>query len=107
MTEQLLWWLILGSFCVTYLWRGMGVVISSRVETGSLIFKWVSCVAYAMLAALVSRMIFLPAGPLEATQLYERLLACGVAVLVYFLFKKNLIAALVSGVATIILLNMP
>ena len=107
MSDQLLWGLILGSFCVTYLWRGMGVIISSRVEAGSSIFKWVSCVAYAMLAALVSRMIFLPAGPMEATQLHERLIACGVAAFIYVIFRRNLIAALVAGVVTIIILNMP
>ena len=107
MSSVHVWWLILGSFVVTYFWRGIGVLMSTRVNVEDNIFRWVSCIAYAMLAALVSRMIFLPAGPLEQTHIYERLLACGLALLVYFVFRRNLILSLMAGVGTIILLGRP
>ncbi len=102
MIDYHLWLLVLGCFCVTYFWRGLGVLISTHVQTDSLVFRWVNCVAYAMLAALVSRMIFLPTGPMEAIPLHQRLFACGIAVTFFFLFKRNLVVGLFTGVAAIV-----
>ena len=105
MMDNSFWLLLLGCFCVTYLWRGIGVLISSHVQLGSPLFRWVSCVAYAMLAALVSRMIFLPTGPMASMALSQRLLACGIALFFFFLFKRNLVVGLLMGVGTIVVLG--
>ena len=48
----------------TYLSRLLGVATSQKISEDSKIFRWFNCLAYSTLAALISRMIFFPAGVL-------------------------------------------
>lgn len=89
----------------TYLWRGLGVLLSGRVRVESEIFTWVGCVAYAMVAALISSMVFVPTGTLAQTTLVERLLACAVALGVYYAVRRNLFAGIVAGFALVVALE--
>ena len=41
----------------TYLWRGLGLLISGRLRMDSAFFAWAGCVAYAMIAGLTARII--------------------------------------------------
>ena len=74
------WWpllvLLVGAL-VTFAWRGLGVVLSGRLRSDGRLFEWIACVAYALLAGLVARMVVLPTGPLAGTALADRLLATG------------------------------
>lgn len=94
--------MIIACGCGTYVWRALGVVLSGRLKTDSELFHWVSGVAYAMIAALVSRMVFMPAGMLAQSALPERLVACAVALAVYFGTRRNLFLGVGAGVATLI-----
>lgn len=89
--------LILVCAAATYLWRGLGVLLSGKVRADGEIFTWVGCVAYAMIAALIARMIFLPAGSLAATSLAERLAAITLALLAYYIGRKNLLLGILAG----------
>jgi len=86
----------------TYVWRALGVALSGRLRTDSELFQWISCIAYAMIAALVSRIIFMPTGMLAQSALPERLVACAVALAVYFATRRNLFLGVGAGVATLI-----
>jgi branched-subunit amino acid transport protein len=92
----------------TYLWRGLGVALSARIRPESELFAWIGCVAYAMLAGLISRVILMPSGALEHTALWQRLAATGFALLAYLLFtRKNLFAGVVaSAVAMYVILRL-
>ena len=84
----------------TYLWRGLGVALSARIRPESELFGWIGCVAYAMLAGLISRVILIPSGALEHTALWQRLAATGFALVVYLFFtKKNLFAGVIASAA--------
>jgi branched-subunit amino acid transport protein len=96
-----LWVLVLAAGLGTYAWRGLGVVLSGRIKTDSELFNWVACVAYAMLAGLVSRIVLMPEGALAQTLLVERLLACVLALTAYYLSRRNLLAGVGVGVAAI------
>jgi len=96
---------VLACGAATYMWRGLGVLLSGRVRTDSEVFTWVGCVAYAMVAALMSRLVLLPEGALAATPLYERLAACAAALLVYYGGRRNLFTGIVSGFAVIVALE--
>jgi len=53
-------WLALAGACIgTYLCRAIGVLLSGKINQESPIFKWLSAVTYAMVAALTVRMIIL------------------------------------------------
>jgi branched-subunit amino acid transport protein len=86
----------------TYIWRALGVALSGRLQADSELFHWISCVAYAMIAALVSRIVFLPSGLLAQSALSERLAACAVALVVYFATRRNLFLGVGAGVTTLI-----
>jgi branched-subunit amino acid transport protein len=94
--------LVLACGAVTYLWRGLGVLLSGRVRADSELFTWVGCVAYAMVASLIARMVFLPGGTLAATLLPERLLACAVALVVYYAARRNLFLGMLAGFVVIV-----
>jgi len=92
-------WMILACGLATYLWRGFGVLLSGRLDPKSAMFEWVSCVAYALVAGLIARIIVAPSGLLAQTALADRLLACAAALLAYHLAGRNMFVALVCGLA--------
>jgi branched-subunit amino acid transport protein len=92
---------------VTYFWRYLGVLLSGRINPGSKIFLWVGAVSYALLAALIARMITLPLGPpLDATPLEHRLTATVLALSIYFLTRRNLLLGVVAGAGGLVLLRL-
>jgi branched-subunit amino acid transport protein len=96
-----LWLLVIAAALGTYLWRGLGVLLSGRIKVNSELFNWVACVAYAMVAGLISRIVIVPGGMLAQTALAERLIACGLAVAAYYLSRRNLLVGVGAGVAAI------
>ncbi len=96
-----LWILVLAAALGTYFWRGLGVLLSGRIKANSELFNWVACVAYAMVAGLVSRIVLIPGGMLAQTTLTERLIACALALAGYYLSRRNLLIGVATGVAAI------
>ena len=93
---------VLASAAGTYAWRGLGVLFSGRISTDSELFKWVACVAYAMVAGLITRLIVMPSGMLATSPLSDRLLACVFALAAFYLSRKNLFVGVITGVAVLI-----
>jgi branched-subunit amino acid transport protein len=86
-----------GAF-VTYAWRGLGVLLSGRIDPDGPLFAWTACVAYALLAALIARMILLPRGDLADTAALDRLLAAGLGLVAFFfLTRRNILIATLAG----------
>ncbi|MGZ9057872.1 MAG: AzlD domain-containing protein, partial [Burkholderiaceae bacterium] len=65
--------LVLACAAGTYLWRALGVAVAGRLDPDGEIFSWMGCVALAMIAGLVARMLVEPVGVLSTTSLPERL----------------------------------
>ncbi|MFA5538063.1 MAG: AzlD domain-containing protein [Gemmobacter sp.] len=102
--ETELWLLMLVCAAATFAWRGGGLWLSRAVSLDGPLMRLLACIAYATLAALVSRIVFLPAGMLETTALWERLLAAGLALGVFLALGMNLLAGVVTGGAALILI---
>jgi branched-subunit amino acid transport protein len=93
-----LWLLLLVCGLATYLWRGPGVLLSAAIDPQSEAFAWISCVAYAIIAGVVSRMLLMPTGVLTETTLAQRAIGSAVALLVFFrLTRRNLFAGVSAG----------
>ncbi len=105
MSESAAWIALPAAIAVSYLWRAIGVALSGRIEPDSDVFLWVQCVAYAMLAGLVSRMLFLPSGTLADSESWIRLAAVGIGLAVYFVLKRNLLLGILAGVAAFLALQ--
>lgn len=99
-----LWALVAACTAGTYLWRGLGVLLSGRIRVESEIFRWIACVAYAMVAGLVARIVVMPTGMLADTALTERLIACAIALAAYYASRRNLLIGVGAGVAAIVLI---
>jgi branched-subunit amino acid transport protein len=100
-----LWLLIAACGLGTYLWRGLGVALSGRIEPDSALFQWAACVAYAMVAGLIVRIIAMPTGILAASPLADRLIACAVALAAYYAVRRNLFAGVTAGAGVLIALS--
>jgi branched-subunit amino acid transport protein len=97
-----LWVLVLASAAASYVWRGLGVLLSGRIRVESELFNWVACVAYAMVAGLIMRIIVMPTGLLAQSLLTDRLLACVVALAAFYASRKNLFIGVITGVVVVI-----
>ncbi len=91
------WLILLGAIAATYFWRGIAVPLSNKIDPNSRAFEWMTCVTYALLAGLISRMIFLPFGDLASTPVSERVVALAIALVAFFLFNRNLLVGVGAG----------
>ena len=96
---------ILVTSLATYLSRFLGVISSEKMDIKSKIFRWFNCIAYAILAALIARMIIFPAGVLSETSVLIRIIVLGSMILLYFFTKKNLVYPTVLSAILLVLLN--
>ena len=104
MGEFGLWPLVVLAAAGSYLWRGLGVLLSARIKPAGDAFVWVNCVAHAMIAGLVARMIVMPSGGLTEAPLIDRLAATACGFGIFFLCKRNVLVGVAGGVAVFIML---
>lgn len=97
-----IWSIVLLGIAVTYFWRGLGVLLSARIDPNGTLFQWVSCVSYAMLAGLAARMTLLPLGELAETPLIDRLVGMSGAFLVFYLTSRSVLLGVAAGVSILI-----
>jgi len=102
--QEYLWWLVIGSILASYLWRFLGTLFSRTINPEGYVFQWITCVSYAMLAGLISRMILLPVGALEQASLGIRLFSIVVGLAVFFLAKKQVLIGVGAGLGVFIML---
>jgi branched-subunit amino acid transport protein len=102
-----LWILLAACGLATYLWRGPGVLISAGMRPQGEAFTWISCVAYAIIAGVVSRMLLMPTGALAEITPVERAIGSAAALAAYFwLTKRNLLVGVIAGAAAVWLLKL-
>jgi branched-subunit amino acid transport protein len=71
-----LWIALAGATIGTYICRAVGVLLAKRINQESEIFRYLAAVTYAMVAALVVRMVLIPIGLLSTVPVWIRLLIC-------------------------------
>ena len=92
-------WIALAGACIgTYLCRAIGVMLAGKINQESEIFRWLSAVTYAMVAALTVRLIVLPLGLLDTVPLWIRILICVISVSIMLSKpQQRLVPALLIG----------
>lgn len=99
-----IWAALIGASLGTYLWRGLGVYFSGKINQDSELFRWLSAVTYAMVAALTLRIILLPVGLLATVPMAARI---GVSVLALALMLSKpatrMVPALMTGTVALVL----
>ena len=100
-----LWLLMILCAAGSYVWRGLGVLLSGRISTSSEVFTWITCVAYAMVAGLIMRIIVMPTGLLATSLLAHRLIACALGLAAYYILRRNLFVGVGVGAVALAALN--
>lgn len=94
------WFILLLATLSTFIWRALGTMVAAKINPDSALFDWIACVAYALLAGLISRIIIMPVGMLEHTTVAERVGATLFGFLLFFLSKRNVfVGTLGAGLA--------
>ena len=95
---------LIAASAATYVWRGAGAALAQRIGVGGAAFEWFSCVAYAMLAALIARMILLPSGALSEVALVDRVGATVFGLFLFFAFRRHIFVGTLGGLALFVAL---
>tara|TARA_X000001036_G_C20417294_1_gene699611 strand:+ start:99 stop:422 length:324 start_codon:yes stop_codon:yes gene_type:complete len=96
---------ILVTSLATFLSRFLGVVTSQGIKETSKLFKWFNCLAYATLAALISRTIIFPAGVLMEASYFSRFVVVLLSLFVFFFSKKNFVYPTIFSAFCMAILN--
>ena len=104
MSSNIILVILVTSFA-TYLSRFLGVVSSEKIDETSKLFKLFNCIAYSILAALISRIVIFPYGVLQEADLWLRLFVVIICIIIYLLSKKNLVYPTVLSAILLAILN--
>ncbi len=96
---------ILITSLATYMSRFLGVLSSEKIDIKSKLFRWFNCIAYAILAALIARMVIFPAGVLSESNMLIRIFVLVCSIIIFLATKKNLVYPSVLSSIILALLN--
>ncbi len=100
------WWpylfILVAGWLATDVWRFLGVLVGGRVSETSPAMVLVRCVATALVAAVISNLIFFPGGALALSPAWLRAGAAIAGFIAYLAARKSMIAGIL--VAEIVLI---
>ena len=96
---------ILVTSLATFLSRFLGAVSSEGIKETSKLFKWFNCLAYATLAALITRTIIFPVGVLLDASYMSRFSVVILSLFVFFVSKKNYVYPTIFSAVCMAILN--
>jgi len=94
--------LILAGFLPNEIWRLLGLVLARRLNEGAEVLVWVRAVATAILAGVIGKLIFFPAGALTSVPLSVRIGALALGLLAFALIRRSVFAGVLVGEAALI-----
>ncbi|MEM9223720.1 MAG: AzlD domain-containing protein [Pseudomonadota bacterium] len=86
----------------THIWRWLGVLFAGRLDERSQVFVWVKCVATALVAAMIAKLVLAPTGPLLAVPFAARLGAIAVGFGAYIFSGRKLLVGVIGGEVALI-----
>ncbi|POF31477.1 AzlD domain-containing protein [Roseibium marinum] len=107
MTDALLtetwWWpfvmILVAGWFATDVWRWLGVFAGGRLREDGELLIWVRCVATALVAGVISKLILFPQGILAETPIWLRLAATGVGFAAFFAARQRVVVGVLSAEA--------
>ena len=97
---------ILVTSLATFLSRFLGAVTSKGIKETSKWFRWVNCLAYSTLAALIARTIIFPVGVLSDASYMSRFIVVLFCLFIFFISKRNFVyPTIISAIMMTLLSN--
>ena len=100
-----LWGLFALCFLGTFVWRMLGAMVAAHIDPDGAAFQWLACVAYAMLAGLIARILLLPIGILATTPTLDRAVAMLAGFVLFFVFRRHVFAGTLAAFAVMLALT--
>ncbi|MHA7772482.1 AzlD domain-containing protein [Roseibium sp. M-1] len=95
------WWplvmILVAGWLATDVWRWLGVFAGGRLREDGELLIWVRCVATALVAGVISKLILFPQGALAETPLWLRLAAAGFGFAAFFATKQRVYAGVLAA----------
>ncbi len=89
----------------TFLLRALGVVGAGHMEQDTPLFRWIGCVAFAIAAGIMAKILFIPSGVLAEAPLIFRLGGVAVGLLVFFGIGRRILWGLGGGLVAFLLIS--
>lgn len=100
-------WLVAGlCFLGTFVWRVLGTAVAAHIDPEGAVFQWLNCVAYAMLAGLIARILLMPIGILTETPTFDRAMAMVAGFALFMLLRRHVFAATATAFVVMLILTM-
>jgi hypothetical protein len=100
------WWpylaLLLFAVLPTEIWRWLAIVFARKIDPASPVLEWVRCVATALLAGVVAKLVTAPPGALAEMPFALRFGALGLAVGIVLFKRRLILPAVLAGEALLI-----
>lgn len=93
---------ILAGFLPNEAFRIAGVLLSRGVDEKSELFVWIRIVAVALLATVVSKILFSPPAILSAVPLWLRLFSVAAGLGAFFALRRSLLFGILTGEAVLV-----
>ncbi len=100
-----LWWLTGLCFLGTFVWRALGALVAAHIDPEGAAFQWLSCVAYAMLAGLIARILLSPIGILASTPTFDRAMAMIAGFVLFVVLRRHVFAGTLAAFAVMLTLT--
>ena len=94
--------LLLFAVLPTEIWRWLAVAFARRIDADSPALEWVRCVATALLAGVVAKLIVAPPGALAAIPMALRVGSLAVTLAIMAYDRRRVMLAVLAGEATLI-----
>lgn len=105
MSSNYIYIAILIASVATYASRLLGAISANYVNEEGKLFKFISCISYGILAALIARIFIHPVGALEESSTFVRIFVAGLTIVVLFLSKKNVLFSSLFGIIVFGIVN--
>ena len=89
-------------FLPSEVWRVLAVFLARGFDERSEILVWVRAVATTLVAGVVAKILFAPAGALASVPLGWRLGALALGIAAFFLARRSVMAGVVAGEAALV-----
>jgi len=99
-------YLLLLGLLGTFLLRAFGVIGAGRLEQDMPVFRWIGCVAFAIAAGIMAKILFMPSSILAEASIISRLGGVAVGLFVFFGFGRRLFTGLGAGLATFLVIDL-
>ncbi|PVB60944.1 AzlD domain-containing protein [Labrenzia sp. 011] len=101
--SQTWWWpfvmILVAGWFATDVWRWLGVFAGGRLREDGELLIWVRCVATALVAGVISKLILFPQGVLAETPIWLRLAAAGFGFSAFFVARQKVLVGVLSAEA--------